>query len=317
VRRALPIAGLVVAVVASGCGGSSSQTPYFDDARFLRFGVNPFDEADTLARQFEDAGSRVPLKVRGQYFSAFGVVDARGRPSAVRVVTARGVELALDSREAGPLEDALAYRLLPSPIAGTQDVDGDGFEEVLIERWEGALGHGCIELHRVRDVGFVDPVALPDRALGEPACVESARDVDGDGKAELLFVVRLLSLGRAGARAPELPLVLWAVEHRFEVRPPAGALAAELLSLRQGAIELARMRGDSDSVYRLAFELALLTALTGADAASRRAKFDQLLGDALAGSESVVRARAFLDGTLPPLAEWPEAPVASDSPATP
>lgn len=313
--RALPIAGLVVVAIA-GCGGSS-QGPYFDDARFLRFGVDPFQEADDLARQFEDAGGRVALKVRGQYFSAFGVVDARGRPSAVRVVTLRGVVLARDSQEAGPLQDALVYRLLPSPIADTQDMDGDGFEEVLVERWEGALGHGCIELHRVRDVGFVDPVPLPERALGEPACVEAARDVDGDGKAELLLMVRMLTLGRAGARAPELPLVLWPVDHRFEVRPPAGALAAELLATRSGGIELARMRGDSDSVYRLAFELALLAAVTGADAATRRAKFDQLLGDALAGSESVARARAFLDAALPPLAEWPEAVPASDSPATP
>jgi hypothetical protein len=311
-RPTLAACVVTVLLAAVGCGGSK-QDPYFDDARFLRFGVDPFEEAAELARQFEAVGHRVALKLNGQHFSAFGTADAAGRPTAVRVVTLRGVVLALDSEEGNPLQEALAYRLV-APGTATQDLDGDGFEEVLVERWRGAASHGCLELHRVRDVGFVDPVPLPERALGEPACVEAVRDLDGDGRLELLLVVRLEALGRAGSRTPELPLVLWAVEHHFEVRPPEGAFAGELLATRHDAIQLARARGDSDSVYRLALELALLAAVTGADAASRRAQFDQQLGDALVGSPSVTQARAFLDAPLAPLAEWP---AASDSPAAP
>lgn len=323
VRRTRATAGWgAAAVFAAGCvfaavfaaGCAAPRSPYFDDARFLRFGVDPFEEADTLARQFEEAGHRVALRVRGQHFSAFGTLDGRGRPSAVRVVTLRGVTLARDSEPGDALHEPRTYRLLAPPIAGTQDADGDGFEEVFVERFQPSVGHGCLGLYRVRDVGFVDEVPLPDRALGEPGCVEAVRDVDADGRAELLLVARLISLGRAGARAPELPLLLVPVNHRFEVRPAEGALAAEALASREGALDLARARGDVEAVYRLALELALLAALSGAEPEARLSELDARLAGALSDTESVQRARAFLEAALPPLAQWPEP---SGSPGAP
>ena len=142
-------------MLGCACAGQP-RSPFFGDERFLVVGVDPDAEADALARALESSGFRVVQRLRGQHFRALGAVDASGAAVKVRVVTARGIALALDPTLARAGQPALRYALLPPPSRETHDADGDGFEEVFVhELAEGAAP--CILVYRVRDSGFVDP----------------------------------------------------------------------------------------------------------------------------------------------------------------
>jgi hypothetical protein len=114
-------------------------------------------------------------RVRGQNFCALGFGNARDLPLKVRVVTRRGIALALDPEPSTPpLSQGARYELLDAPVSGTQDADGDGFEEVFIAV-QHDTGPACLAVYRVRDSGFVD--AAPDFAM--PAQVAASRALRG------------------------------------------------------------------------------------------------------------------------------------------
>lgn len=155
-RRAF--AALLVVVSCCACA-SQPRSPFFDDERFLVLGVDPDAEADELARQLEANGFRVLQRLRGRNFSALGVAGADGAAAKVRVVTGRGIALALDPTTGSHAQPAVRYALLAAPSSETHDADGDGFEEVFVQMSSAAAGAApCILVYRVRDSGFVDPV---------------------------------------------------------------------------------------------------------------------------------------------------------------
>ena len=85
----------------------------------------------------------------------------------VRIITARGIALALDPVVATPLQPGIRYALLPPPLKESHDPDGDGFEEVFVHRLtDGAAP--CILVYRVRDSGFADPVPSGQYAHAQP-----------------------------------------------------------------------------------------------------------------------------------------------------
>jgi hypothetical protein len=143
---------------------STPPSPFFGDERFLVLGVQPDAEAGALAEQLERSGYRIERTLRGQHFTALFALDGDGRPAKVRVVTRRGVALALDAREGHAFSPGVRYVLLAPPLRDTHDADGDGFEEVFVEQHTAAEAP-CILVYRVRDSGFADPVATSNYAL--------------------------------------------------------------------------------------------------------------------------------------------------------
>jgi hypothetical protein len=166
VRRArVAAAALLTALLCCACA-SQPRSPFFGDERFLVLGVDPDAEADELARQFEANGFRVLRRLRGQHFSALGVAAADGAAVKVRVVTTRGIALALDAAQSTPMQPGVGYALLTPPSSETHDADGDGFEEVFVQLLPTAADSApCILVYRVRDSGFVDAVAGNTYAL--------------------------------------------------------------------------------------------------------------------------------------------------------
>ena len=85
------------ASVLCGCVRlAASRDRTFIDEQFLVLGVDPDAEARALTRQLEKNGFFVVRRVRGQNFSALGFSDAQDVPQKVRVITRRGIALALD-----------------------------------------------------------------------------------------------------------------------------------------------------------------------------------------------------------------------------
>jgi len=237
---------VAVLLVLMGCGGER-RGPYFDDDRFLVLGVDPDAEANALVKQFAERGYALGSRHSGRHFTALGFVDADGTPVAVRVVTRRGIGLALD-REPDPVLGEVRFALLPPPRADTHDADSDGFEELFVERLQ--RGHRCIEVHRVRDSGFVDPVPV-EHPLGH--CPDTVRDVNADGDVELLVTLSPAELGLDGIEG-DLQLPLWARSHRFVHDLEA--------SMARFAVELMPVGDDAD---RDALLEALRRALAGDD----------------------------------------------------
>jgi hypothetical protein len=153
------LVGLLVVVSCCACA-SQPRSPFFGDERFLVLGVDADAEADELAGQLEASGFRVLQRLRGRNFSALGVAGTDGASAKVRVVTGRGIALALDPTTGNHAQPAVRYALLAPPSPETHDADGDGFEEVFVQMSSAAAGAApCILVYRVRDSGFVDPVA--------------------------------------------------------------------------------------------------------------------------------------------------------------
>jgi hypothetical protein len=200
--------------------------PVFHDEDYLRFGLDPRAEADSMIASYRERDEPLSLRIEGHDFTALGFMDRGGLATRARVLTARGIELALDPEIANVLQPSTRYRLLSPPVPGTQDADGDGFEEVFIERSTGP--HTCLLVYRVRDVGYVDPIDATFEAFGRSWCSAAVDDVDKDGKAELLVDVSLIGFNE---RSLSQRVLDW---QRSRVRsdiPLLGELAVELAAL--------------------------------------------------------------------------------------
>lgn len=252
------------------------QSPFFGDENYIHVGVDPFAEAKELTRVYAERGEPLALKIAGKDFTALGFMDRSGNSTRARVVTVRGIEVALDPEGSTPLSAAKSYALIAGPFSETQDVDRDGFEEVFIERRSG--GQRCLLVYRVRDVGFVDAVPVEVHSFGRDLCPSAVQDVDGDGRAELLVEVTLPEFELDDT--PEVRAVLWAVDHRFvldaereKLDQYLGAQAEE----RERALAHANPRRDRVEIQRIAVELAALAYLSGASLEDQLAKFDGAL----------------------------------------
>jgi hypothetical protein len=157
--RAKIIFWQTLAAALCACG-APQRSPFFGDEKYLVLGVDPGAEAQALIADLEAQGYEAQPRLRGEHFSALGVIHPDSSNIGVRVVTMRGIALSLDRQPPTVFQPEIRYRLLPPPFPATHDADGDGFEELFVNvvrsspEGEGA----CIAVYRVRDVGFVDPV---------------------------------------------------------------------------------------------------------------------------------------------------------------
>lgn len=212
------------------CGSTQGGV---DESAYLRAGVNPSAEATRLERQYR--GYRRTVRIDAETYSAFAMED-RGQ-SLVRVVTERGVALAVEApEEHGRSRVGLVDGLPP-------DLDGDGHEEVLVFADDPALDRRCVAIVRIED-GRAREVRLQLPTHGD-ACIESFADADGDGTAEAIVVVRFgqLALGSA----PSVNLVYGAPAWR------------ERLGFRVDQRDVRNREWDTwEEAYRAAVELAAL-----------------------------------------------------------
>lgn len=260
-----------------GCA-STPAGPVFRDDKYLRFGVDPNAEADAVIENQKERNYRLAQRLDGRHFTALGFMDKGGRSRAVRILTVRGIGVALDSRPQSPIQPATNYALVAPPIKDTHDADRDGFEEVFVE--EQTQGEACLRVFRVRDVGSVDPVVVDSQVLGQEICPSAAIDLDGDGVIELSTELELVEFPSAGGDVPRLLVPLWADQHRFVARPGSGpqrAWLAQERASREAALERARVRLDVASCYALGIELAALAYLERSDPATQLAAFERAL----------------------------------------
>lgn len=261
---------VLVLLIAGQCACAKPVAgPFYGDDKLLRFGVDPHAEAEEVRVAFERSGQSMRERLAGQHFTAMAFQDASGEPTAVRVVTARGIVVALDSRRADSLRPALRVDLLPRPLPDSHDADGDGFEEVFIEQRTGA--RLCVLVYRIRDVGFADPLSIGLAWLGDDPCVEHVADRDGDGKVELLTTWTLTDVPLS--IQPSIEVAFFPDHHHYEpVAPPhyyAGAITT-------ADVELADAQGGSpERVYELGLRLAALHWLSGADTDAQLAQLDR------------------------------------------
>jgi hypothetical protein len=261
----------LLCLAALSCA-SQPASPFLGDERFLRFGVDPNQEANAVIQDQRTRGYSVSRKIVGQYFSALGFMEPNGRSAAVRIVTARGIAVALDPTPATPLESETTFALIAPPLDDTHDPDRDGFDEVFVERRTAAKS--CIEVYRIRDVGFVDPVKLDTHHFGQDFCPYAVVDLDDDGAVELLADVPLRGFEPL---APHVRVALWPQDHRFEANGRSAGAKAFMKSERlerDRQLTAARNRGDVSEAMRLGIELAALLQLWGGRPDQQAAEVD-------------------------------------------
>jgi hypothetical protein len=280
---------LLLLIYATGCA-AQTPNPFFADAAYLRFGIDRHAEADALIRERNEQGEVLALRLQGQHFTALGFMNRSGRATRVRILTERGIALALDPDPDTALGQGARYALLAAPLADSHDADGDGFEEVFVERRSPEAT--CLQVYRVRDVGFIDPVPVSVQLFRRELCANGLSDVDGDGLPELVIDTELLGFEAMPKSAthdahdtlePEAPHVripMWAREHRYAVYANPGALTrftTEERARRTGELTQARQGLDLATAYRLAIELAALVHVQRRSAAEQVAAFDEAL----------------------------------------
>jgi len=262
-------------VLLAGCA-TPPRAPLFNDAQYLRFGVDPRSEADTLIKNYSDQGERLALRIVGKDFTALGFMDRSGRATRARIVTLRGIALALDPEPESPLHVPSRFALLASPLADSHDADRDGFEEVFIEQRK--PGQTCLAVFRVRDVGYVDRLETRVHAFNREHCASAVADVDQDGKVELYVDVELVDFELP--HPPALRLALWPDQHHFSPKGTGDQLAryvAAQQAAREIDLDQARASKDSVSARRLAVELAALAQVLGLPEQDQLAQFDRAL----------------------------------------
>ncbi len=277
-------AALIVGCVAAGCG--SAAPPVDPAVAFLRVGVDPHEEARAVEASLAEGGFRVRTRSEGATFVALGLEhEARGE-TAVRVLTRRGIGLAIDVPGE---QSAQPVGVVMSGSDGA-DLDGDGLEEVVLFRLDPVRERRCLAVVRVSDEGFVVPVPARLEGLGEQPCIEDLRDVGGDGRPEALVGWRLDELARGVVPRVMVPFAWGGRGFSPEGRAFAAHWSSERRS-REDALREARSARDVEAAYVLAVELAAIERARGAPVRAQVLAFD----DALRGlvlTEAQARALA-------------------------
>lgn len=257
----------------------------------MHVGVDPADEAGRVVRTLEAAGYQVTERTDAREFVALVLERADGR-RAVRVISSRGVVVALDSHE----PDGVRLRhgnvgLIHFDADRGHDVDGDGRPELVLT--SGDDEPPCMTIVRIGADGRAMIASVQAEVLAPGACPTGLEDVDGDGVREVLVELRWpqLSLDEQ-VPAVRAPLLYEEGAWRAAGMPPVYEQRER--AWREAALEEARRAPDVPRSLRLAVELAALAHLSEAPLAAQVERFDRALDEltlTAAQAESVARIR--------------------------
>lgn len=232
--------------------------------------MDPADEAEQVAVGLTQAGWTPTGRVTGASFVALAFENAARGETTVRVITRRGIGLAMDV----PGEESAEPVGLVADAGG--DVDGDGREELFLWRSDPLHERRCHAAVRIDAQGFVTPVAADLGPYGPDACIEELRDLDGDAAPEALVVWRFPDLSRGSIPGVLVPLSLDAAGWRAR-RAGLDAFFAAERERRDRAISDARAARDLGRAYVLAVEVAAIERVRGAPMRAQVVAFDEAL----------------------------------------
>lgn len=275
-RRRARAAVAVVAGMAFPClvACASSPVPGLDPLRYFRAGVAPHREARRVVNHLEGAGYSVRKRIEGETFVALAFARPQDGASAVRIITRRGIAVALDAPTEGrPAAGRVGLR---APRGDHHDLDGDGRPEIAVRLHDARRERTCVAVMRVLQDGRVVEMGLR-RDPTPTRCIERLHDVDGNGSLEALMGIRYPEL--AMGRTPEvfLPLVSEGDEWVVATPPALEGYWNRARARRKRAVERAREDVDIRAGYRLAVEMAALARGRGEPTRAQVRAFDDAL----------------------------------------
>lgn len=129
----------------------------------IRLGVDHVAEAASVQLAFENAGYVLVERRQGHRYVALQFAGDAGLGQAVRVVTDRGISLALDGRASSPLHGSVTFELMRdagSHTAGAAAGNVAAPELVMVLERHGVDGPSCVRPYEVLESGRVE--AVPD-----------------------------------------------------------------------------------------------------------------------------------------------------------
>ncbi len=286
----LSVLSLASLHACAGAPGASSPEPvHLED--WVRVGVSAVEEAQRVREALEAGGWRTTRTIERPAFVALAF--SRG-PSerAVRVVTGRGVVVALDSHESDGYRER--HGVVDLGDDEPADLDGDGTEELLVWRRDGPVP--CLVVLRFGARGEATMVGDDAAALRRGACVSRLEDVDDDGRVEAIVPLRWPALTFHG-RVPTVEVALVEVDGAWRAgRAPAVYVERER-EARRASLSAARGRRDVAGAVVLAVEVAAFGHLTGAARSAQIDAFDRALAGLVltpAERDQVVAIRAVI-----------------------
>jgi hypothetical protein len=253
---------------------------------WMRVGVDPVDEAVRVTRTLTEAGFQVTQRAEGDGFVALAMARSDGR-RAVRVISSRGVVVALDSHEPdGVRERHGPVRIVELDADRGYDVDRDGHPEVVVARGED--GPPCLAIVRIADDGRATVAPTDAEALAPGACPTALEDVDGDEIREVLVELRWPQLS-LDERVPTLRAALVHDDGAWRATGMPVVYVQRERARRERALAESRDELDVPTAVRLAVELAALAHLTGASVAAQVERFDRALAGLVLSREEVDR----------------------------
>jgi hypothetical protein len=257
---------IVLLALIAACG---SDPPPPDSLRFLRVGVDLEEESAAVLAGLERAGWTLDERIASARFVALSAT--RGEGGAVRVITERGLQLALP--DVGTEEEAARWEL-DTETTG-HDLDGDGIDDVVARVRD--ADRICATLYAVSADGLVRAVPIAAGERFSDACVEDLVALDGEPPIEAIASSRFFELAHGPVPRLRMPLVLedgTFVPARAEIRGAFVALERARLGPR---VERATSTGDVADAFRLAVELALLAWFDGLGRPAQQQAMDEVL----------------------------------------
>ncbi|MGD8824819.1 MAG: hypothetical protein PVI24_07570 [Myxococcales bacterium] len=227
--------------------------PVQDPLDYLRVGVDPRVEANSIEDDLRAHGFEIGRRIEGPDYVAFDASD--GAKSTVRLVTSRGPVLSIqvpDVRWPERLSVALADG--PRP-----DFDGDGRGDVVVSIRE--RERVCLAWVQVSTDGYVSEAFRPRQEWGDSPCVIEIDAMDR----RVLLEVAVPDATESDARV-RIPVQGRRGEWVLDQSPKASSRWDLEIESRQRALETAQNAGDFASARRLRAELDWLDQLRKARA---------------------------------------------------
>ncbi|MEM9193018.1 MAG: hypothetical protein AAGF12_27840 [Myxococcota bacterium] len=260
------------ALLLVGCAGSTEPIDY---TRYFRAGVEVAEEAEAIRAGFIEHEWLLDRRLDGDGFAA--LVFSRTGEYAVRVVTARGVGIAVGG-------EGHHQRLHVEGLDGTREGRVNGRELLLGER-DSTIPRTCLLRIRVDRDGGARTYAVTPMGEDPDACVEAYDDLFGDPELEALVVLRERRLSRGEVPAVPVPMVLDEEQYRLASGDRLASYCASLRTQRQEEVQVGRTRGDFDTAFRVAVELAILSRVCGGSRADQLRSFTEALAGLVLSEE--------------------------------